>query len=595
MMAVTSASNALPRRGDAKILLRRSGLLSLAFLVGALVRTAEPPMAFARVPLWQRKTQRQMSPIEIRKIRESQEDGRQTGFLKVPYDGLQLGADDKNIALVDGALDKLAKEPVILRLDRSGRTILEAENVTGLVPWSPRVSNGLHSAQAPLSWEEFAARYGGMDKTVQSSFGQIHKNQVEDQLEESAGKDDFRIVRTFTWPGGAATGGGPASIMLIGVSEFTARSRRLAARAVYEVEPSALLVQLCRERVGRELVMPREHKEAAANYARGYAATNPHRLRRVIHKLDVIAGDQEALLLWTRGQPYSEAVREFAQSAGQPGMPKVLCLGDVLASKLELLRARHGNETLKQAPALSARAKQIARGLIGMAANGHKVVLGIVDTDLVGTVTAWLERSGASMVAVADASDIESNRESLAADSRLGLQGRGEGFSTSPAAAAKVAAEAQRVLEFGGRAPLGAFLNEQGLATLSRRQQRLLQMTRLRDLVHHCQPEKEWKVCEELYIAPGNAIPGPEALIEGKKAKGFRFELGLLEIPDHYLRDAGMERHADNFWQSLLEDGEALEPWEPMELSWWAAGGTEMPDEASEPEQDLLEAWTSGR
>eukprot|EP00438_Fugacium_kawagutii_P026070 Skav200799 [mRNA] locus=scaffold959:147416:149566:+ [translate_table: standard] len=92
---------------------------------------------------------------------------------------------------------------------------------------------------------------------------------------------------------------------------MSTRSARLAARAVYEaalcpeiagghiragVEPSALMVELCRERIGKQLVMPREHKEAVANYARGFATTNPHRHHEWVHHLDNIQGDAEARL-----------------------------------------------------------------------------------------------------------------------------------------------------------------------------------------------------------------------------------------------------------------------------------------------------------
>ncbi|CAE8612646.1 unnamed protein product [Polarella glacialis] len=497
------------------------------------------------------------------------------GMETLPYDGLKLGMDDSNIAVEKDAMESLATQPLLLRLDRSGRTIMPNERADGLVPWSAKgeFADGLPSAQAPLSWEEFTSRYESMDKGAELQIGNKGVMQVRRAISAERGKDDYRVIRTFTWTGSAATGGGPSSIMLIGVHETSERSRRLAARAVYEVEPSALLVQLCKERLGRHLVMPREHLEAVSNYARGFAASNPHGLRKEIHVADVINGDYEALKLWMSGLSYSSAAEEFARSAGQPGIPKVLCLGDVLKSRLELLRRKHGNQTLTEVPTLSARGKQLARGLIAMASTGHKVVLGVIDADLMSMTANWLERAGATMIAAADASDIESNRESLAADSRLGLQYKASESANSQHAAAKVSAEAARLLEFGGKASLGSFLNEEALQSLLRRRNRLAQLTRLKDLVRHTQPDKKWQVAEILYISDGE-IPGPGALLQ-RGQKGLRFEFDRLEIPDHYLRDVGMESYAPALWRSLLKRGQAREAYETSELSWWAAGATE--------------------
>eukprot|EP00438_Fugacium_kawagutii_P026071 Skav200800 [mRNA] locus=scaffold959:150961:160814:+ [translate_table: standard] len=97
-------------------------------------------------------------------------------------------------------------------------------------------------------------------------------------------------------------------------------------------------------------------------------------------------------------------------------------LGDVRSSTMERLQREYGNESMTQESTRSSRARQMARGIISMAAGGHKVILALLDTDHLGPVSSWLERAGARIRAVADASDIESNRESLNADIKLGLQ-----------------------------------------------------------------------------------------------------------------------------------------------------------------------------
>lgn len=60
-----------------------------------------------------------------------------------------------------------------------------------------------------------------------------------------------------------------------------------------------------------------------------------------------------------------------------------------------------------------------------------------------------------------------------------------------------------------------------------------------------------------------------------------------LEIPDHYLRDAGMESYAEGLWQSLKSShkayvsmvfgvsSQATEANDPTELAWWASGAIE--------------------
>ncbi|CAE7377931.1 unnamed protein product [Symbiodinium sp. CCMP2456] len=556
----------------------------------ALLAAAAVPDAFAKVNLWQAQwdRSRKYNEYKKRKIREWSSAGYHVGSARDRAgEGLLLGKEDENIAVDPEALQRLAKEPVTLKLDRSGRAIKEGEKVDGLMPWSYKTYRGLHSAQAPEGLEDFLSRYNKMDKSVESILGPRALDEFKTNMAVFKGKDEYRVIRTLTWPGGGATGGGPTSIMLIGVLDISSRSSRLASRAVYEVQPSALLVELCKERIGQQLIMPREHKEAVKNYARGFATTNPHRLHGEQHHIDTIHGDSEALNRWTKGEPYAEAVKEFAsQPAGT--IPKLLCLGDVRSSTMERIQNEQGNETTVKDLTHSPRAKQLARGIMSMAASGHKVILAIMDTDRVGPVSTWLERAGAVLLAAADASDIENNRESLAADSRMGLQERQAGSPQElRLRASKVAAQARHALELDGRGPLGFFLNNEALEFLSRRQQRLLQMTRLKDLVHHTTPRKHWEMAEELYVVrPGERIPGPETLLPGQKPIGLRFEYDRLEIPDHYLREAGMEKHSDALAERLLEDGEALEPFDPTELSWWSSGAIE-----AEIQQDVFAAW----
>ncbi|CAJ1388736.1 unnamed protein product [Effrenium voratum] len=558
-------------RGAKPSAARGCRLCSLAFALALGISGS----AFARVNLWQKQwdASAKFKDFEKRKMREWAESGYHTGYVTNPRKGLQLGKDKENLAVDPEALDRLASEPLQLRLDRSGRSIKEGDKVEGQMPWSSYTSQGLHSAQAPAGWEDFEARYGRLDKKVASEVGKQGVQELETNMAVYDGKDEYRVIRTLTWPGGV-NGDGPSSIMLIGVLDMSLRSERLTSRAIYEVEPTGLMVELCKERIGKQLIMPREHKEAVANYARGFATTNPHQHNFWLHHLDTIQADAEALNLWTKGRPYSEAVRDWV--AQPPGsVPRTLCLGDVRSSTLQRLRREKGNETQVMDSTLSSRAKQLARGLISMASSGHKVILGIMDTDHLGPVTSWLERAGATLQAVADASDIESNRESLAADIRLGLQAS-KGPREAQIEAVKVAAQARHVLELDGQGPLGFFLNEEGLQFLKQRQERLLRLTRLRDLVQHVDPPKTWQTAEELYIVlPGDQIPGPESRLPGARPKGMRFEMNRLEIPDHYIREAGMEGYTESLWQGLLERGEASEPSDPVELSWWATGAIE--------------------
>lgn len=533
-------------------------------------------LSFARVNYWQKQwdASNVYKEFEKRRIRKFTEAGYHVGHV-THQEGVQLGKDGENLAVDPKAMEQLAKEPVVLRLDRSGRAIKEGDKVDGFMPWSLKDSQGLHSAQAPKGWEDFYARYGKMDKGVEGTLGPRALTELQSNLAQYDGKDDFRVIRTLSWAGGV-DGGGPTSIMLIGMGDMSTRSARLAARAVYEVQPSGLMVELCRERIGKQLVMPREHKEAVANYARGFATTNPHRHHAWLHHLDNIQGDAEALNQWTKGQPYGDAVQEFASQPPGP-IPRLLCLGDVRSSTMERLQREYGNESMTQESTRSSRARQMARGIISMAAGGHKVILALLDSDHLGPVSSWLERAGARMLAVADASDIESNRESLNADIKLGLQRDKGSPQEAQLQASKVLAQAKYALELDSPVPLGFFLNEEGIQFLEHRKRRLLQLTRLKDLVRHTKKRKNWETAEELYVVlPGDKIPGPESNLPGQEPVGLRFEMDRLEIPDHYLRDAGMESYADDLWQNLLASGQAAEAKDPAELTWWAAGAIDV-------------------
>jgi len=223
---------------------------------------------------------------------------------------------------------------------------------------------------------------------------------------------------------------------------------------------------------------------------------------------------------------------------------------------------------------------QIARGLIASASAGHKVVLGIVDASLLGTVTTWLERAGARLMAVADASDIDAGRESIAADVQLGLNADLTNRQVQ-------ASRASEVLGFGQRR-LGAFLNERGMQLLDLRRQRLSKTTRLKDLVHHREPPKKWQVAE--LLGGDGPTPGPGALLAPQP--GLLFEKGFLEVPKHYLRDAGMERFSESLWELLCRRGGALETEDAMELEWWLAGAAESEGDSGPSETSFLDsAW----
>eukprot|EP00435_Cladocopium_sp_Y103_P053968 s187_g17.t1 len=214
-------------------------------------------LSFARVNLWQKQwdASNVYKEFEKRRIRKFTEAGYHVGHVTHPQEGVQLGKDDENLAVDPKAMEQLAKEPVLLRLDRSGRAIKEGDKVDGFMPWSLKDSQGLHSAQAPKGWEDFYARYGKMDKGVEGTLGPRALTELQSNLAQYDGKDDFRVIRTLSWAGGV-DGGGPTSIMLIGMGDMSTRSARLAARAVYEVQPSGLMVELCRERIGKQLVIP---------------------------------------------------------------------------------------------------------------------------------------------------------------------------------------------------------------------------------------------------------------------------------------------------------------------------------------------------
>jgi len=566
---------ALPQPSPAGAPLRRQALrfLAAALAVGSLFASRQlgdpsrpllGELAYSKLE-WYRKRGGHYSKKEKERIRI----GQSSSGVKLiwPRDGRRLGPDDTNVGVQD--TERLAADPLPLRLDRTGKIIKAGETVDAIAPWSMKDVGGRSSAAAPMSWEEFDARYRRMDKPMESAVSDLALKDLKQVLTKEDGRDDYRTVRTFSFQG--EDGSGPSTIMLIGVTELSARSRSFAARAVYEVEPSALMVQLCHERIGRHLVMPEEHLATVANYARGYAASNPHGLRRELYVCDAVNGDYEALKLWMGDMAYGRAVDEFLEAPQRGSVPKTLCLGDVRKSRLEWLRKKQGNETLQSIPTLSARGKHLARGLIALTGLGHQVVLGIVDVDLLATTTTWLERAGARLLAVADTSDIEGGRESLAADAQLGLTAKP---APGRSAGASSLAAAQSVLGFG-TARLGAFLSEEAMRVLQQRKRRLAKLTRVKDLVKHVQPPKVWKVAE--LLGGEGPTPGPGALL--REPRGLRFEFEKLEIPDHYLRDAGMEVHAQPLWDSLEQRGLAIETRDATELMWWAAGATEVSSE----------------
>jgi len=492
-------------------------------------------------------------------------------------DGRRLCPTDTNIAVKDS--NQLASEPVVLQIDRNGKNILEGEEAKSAIPWSTHDAHGISAAEAPSSFEEFAARYQNIDTFSKGLFklGQDELETVEKTILNEDGRDDYRMIRTFSWLDDDVSS--PSTVMLIGVTELSGRSRQLAARAVYEAEPTALVLQLCREQVGRQLVMPAEHRFAVANYQRGFASTNPHRARPMWHNIRAINADYDAMQ-WMSGLAYYAAWHEFLQLPEHDILPKVLCLGDVLSSKLKEVQFQKGKQALTAVPTLSARGKQIARGLIASASAGHKVVLGIVDASLLGTVTTWLERAGARLMAVADASDIDAGRESIAADVQLGLNADLTNRQVQ-------ASRASEVLGFGQRR-LGAFLNERGMQLLDLRRQRLSKTTRLKDLVHHREPPKKWQVAE--LLGGDGPTPGPGALLAPQP--GLLFEKGFLEVPKHYLRDAGMERFSESLWELLCRRGGALETEDAMELEWWLAGAAESEGDSGPSETSFLDsAW----
>jgi len=503
------------------------------------------------------------------------------GIIQLPNDAPSLCPKGANIAVKDN--NQLASEPLKLQIDRHGKNILEGEQVQSSIPWSLNDVHGISAAEAPSCFEEFAARYRDIDARskgirVASPLDDGSLDTLKKAILKEDGRDDYRTIRTFAWPGDDPSK--PSTVMLIGVTEFSARSRQLAARAVYEAEPTALVLQLNKEQVGRQLVMPAEHRSAAANYQRGYISTNPLGERHFWHATKTIDNDYKVMVEWSGGLAYYAAWDEFLQLPEQDTMPKVLCLGDVSPSKLEELVRQKGKKALTAVPTLSARGKQITRGIAASASAGHKVVLGIVDVDLLGPVTTWLERAGARLVAVADASDIDAGRESIADDVQLGLAADLTDREMRPV-------QASEVLGFG-RLRLGAFLNERGMQLLDSRRQRLAKTTRLKDLVRHREPKKKWETVDLLMGT--EEIPGPEALVVPEN--GLQFEGGLLEVPEHYVREAGMGKFHSSLWELLLRRGGALETEDVVKLEWWLAGATESEAEPSVLETPFLEsAW----
>eukprot|EP00929_Paragymnodinium_shiwhaense_P085270 TRINITY_DN45699_c0_g2_i1.p1 TRINITY_DN45699_c0_g2~~TRINITY_DN45699_c0_g2_i1.p1 ORF type:complete len:809 (-),score=179.50 TRINITY_DN45699_c0_g2_i1:65-2209(-) len=505
----------------------------------------------------------------------------------LPRDGQALGPDKKNIAVMDNR--GLASEPLKLKLDRVGRVVLDGETTDDQRSFDFLDPDGqLSSSNAPLDYETFAARYYNMDKTLEMRIGKTYIDQFYSEFLADEGKDDFRVVQTFAWPGSEEEGSAPAAISLVGVAATSERSRRLAARAVFESEPSALVLQLCRERIGRNLVMPEEHLANVAHYARGYAASNPHQLRGELIAADAINGDWEAMNLWMSDRAYGRAVDEFVNVPEDRFARKLLVLADVPKSRLEAMRREHGNKSLVTNQARSARAKQIVRGLISPLSMGHRKIVGVVDAELLSHVNTWLERYGARLSTVGDAVDVEQGRVNFASDMARGLKmaqqlaarsaaakAAGEFASSPPPSSTQLGGQGQRfagTLGFDG-SRLGSFINKEGLDFLKRRKDRIAQLTRVQDLVHHVQPEKVWHVAESLGGLRDYTPPGPEAALAERKRRGLRFELDKLEIPDEYLREVGMEDYAPDLWRTLSESRHAIETRDPVELNWWSQGG----------------------
>jgi len=496
-----------------------------------------------------------------------------------------MGRDDSNIAVED--VTQLASEKMSLLIDRSGKRILPGEEVSGTAPFALRDELLEHggkrsSVASPQSWEEFVARYENPDAMMKIKAGMTFIDKIGRMITENNGKDDYRAIQNFAWPGQDGTR--PATITLVGVQDTSARSRSLAARAVYEAQPSALMVQLCRERIGRHLVMPEQHTAALANFQRSWEAGNPGGLDLMAVYLQMVNYDHEAMMNWRGDLAFQAAVDEFMQQPRQEGdMPKVLALGDVRASRLELLRQQNGNATLRDYTTQSARGKQLARSLMGLASMGHRTVVGVVSEELMPTVTTWLERAGCRVNSIFDASDVESGRESIGDDIRSARK-------TPPKFKPGQGLVYSGVLNFG-QSSLGAYINEAGLEMMQRRKQRLLQMTRIKDLVRILPARKDWKVAQ-LYGGTGSSLPGPGN--ERNKPTGKAFARNnRLEIPEHYLRDAGMQDFSGQFWEALKEAGQAIETRDADEVLWWGAGGMETTLAEEEEEENDDDVFAS--
>jgi len=487
--------------------------------------------------------------------------------------GYSLANDTVNMAVKEADLQELASKPLRLSVDRYGRSIASDEQVDRRQPLSP-FSDVLQSAGAPHSLEEYSARYSDMDKRVLVSVDPVEQKKIGTELQEIARVSDYRSVFTYSWE---MPDGRTSAIVLVGVHPLLEGSRNFAAQAVLELEPSALLVQLCKERLGRELVMPVSHRRTLADYARSFRTGNPHRLLPEDAFLEVMRSDRRIMEEWLSRLAYPMAVEAFTDLDRNPlAPPRTLCLGDVPWEKVEAVRREEGAEALQQDPHRSNRGKHLARGLASLAGLGHKVILGLVDLDILAAVRSSLESAGARVMAARDRSDYDDWSASLASDVEVA---RG----TWPQEDAAGMAEAALEMRW---APPGAFINEKGLQELQKRRSRLERLTRVADLVKHRKPPKDWQVAEIVGFSGPSKVPGPGGLLGPKP--GHLFEDGRLEVPRDYMRQTSMEDNS--FWESLRNRALALEPQAngQMELEEWYSSG--IPRELLELDVDNMQA-----
>mmetsp|Transcript_8024 Transcript_8024/g.18753 ORF Transcript_8024/g.18753 Transcript_8024/m.18753 type:complete len:547 (-) Transcript_8024:2-1642(-) len=448
--------------------------------------------------------------------------------------GTPMAKDGTNVAVREEDTQALASEPLRLSVDRYGR-IIEADGIAERRhPLSP-YTDDLHSARAPASLEEYLARYEKLDRLLYKNIEKEKLDELEVSLKELQSRTDYRSVSTYAW---VQADGSATSIVLIGVHPTLEESRNFAAGAVAELEPSALLVQLCKHRLGQNLVMPISHREAVADYSRSFVAGNPQSLEQADADVEVWDADLRIMQRWLSNLAYPMAVEEFTSlRASSDAIPRVLCLGDMPWAQLEEVRLASGAEALGQDPARSDRGQHIARSLVSMAGFGHKRVLGLVDIEMLEAVREWLTKAGAQLVATRDRSDYVGWREGLASDARAASQYS----SSSPE-------QSQDILGIMDL-PIGDFIDEDGLHYIEKRRLRLERLTRVADLVQHRAPPAKWEVAQLLGYSGQPNVPGPEGLL--KQEASLLLEEGHLEIPAEYLRQAGMEKFAAAFWDRV--------------------------------------------